>query len=174
MKDSDRNCPHATASVTVFASSASLLESSPSSPSKGESKHHNQPANAAKSPLRTAAKSSVTAKRSFDLTASEIADFWKGEKTFHYLFFRSFFLSLWIERCHLVLRITFSFSLSLARALSLCLSHPPPPPPPHRSGHCEPQIEAGKAGSGSLSRRRPRPFSPPTSRVGDARVESRI
>jgi len=84
MSDSDQNCPPAAASATVVAaSSLSSFSSTTSSPSPSKEAmlqlHHNQPANAAHSPLRTAVQPSAATKENALLTISEVAGFWKGE-----------------------------------------------------------------------------------------------
>ena len=85
MSASDQNCPPpATASVAVVATSSMTMLSSSSSPLKESM----LPAIAARSPQRTALQPSLSAttttKRngSAFATASEIADFWRGEILF--------------------------------------------------------------------------------------------
>ena len=91
MNDSDQNRPPATASVTVVAPSSAP---STSSPAKESMLLPHQPASSAHSPLRTAVQpTTATIRSAVDLTASEIAGIWKGEREFFvYLFFLSFFL----------------------------------------------------------------------------------
>ena len=125
MNDSDQNCPPATASVTVVASSSA------SSPAKETMLHPHQPANSVHSPLRTAVQSSATMRSSADPTASEIAGIWRGERELSSRLFFSFFLpssppppSFDFFDLHLLLRLHL-VPLQSSLALSFSLTRQP-------------------------------------------------